>query len=128
MNIRVKKPVTKEKLENATNLLVQNRSKQKGFAATKFFRKIKGVFDDTLSAIKRQEILRDLEDVPVERLDEIESFLKNILSQFNVKKPKEPKSLKGIWAKKGFEKIIDLEAEILEVRKELDAQLLKKKL
>lgn len=127
MTIRVKKPITKEKLENAANLLAQNRSKSKGFDARKFSGKLKGVFGDA-SAIKRNKILRDLEDVPVEKLDEIENFLKNILSQFNIKKPKEPKSLKGIWAKKGFEKIIDLEAELLEVRKELDTQLLKKRL
>lgn len=127
MNIRAKKPVTKENLENISKLLVKNRSNQKGFDARKLSGQLKGVFGDP-SAIKRQEILRDLEDVPFERLGEIEFFLKNILSQFNVKKPKEPKSLKGIWAKKGFEKIIDLEAEIHEIRKELNTQLLKKKL
>jgi hypothetical protein len=79
------------------------------------------------SNIRRIEILRELGDVPSERLEEIDNFLKSILSETPKKKVKEPVSLKGIWKNKGFEKVVDLENEIRSSRKEMGNQLMKRK-
>jgi hypothetical protein len=78
------------------------------------------------SVLKRLEILRQLSQAPAERLSEIESFVKFILFQSNIKstsKQKEPKILAGIWKNKGFEKIKDLDKEIKNLRKELGNQM-----
>jgi hypothetical protein len=48
MTVKVKKPVTKEKLEKAEKLLLKKRGQQKGFDARKFSGKLKGVFGDPL--------------------------------------------------------------------------------
>ena len=79
--------------------------------------------------LKRIEIVRQLSQVPSERLSDIESFVKFILFQSNIKtpsKPKEPKTLAGIWKNKGFEKIKDLDREIKSLRKELGNQILER--
>ncbi len=80
-------------------------------------------------AIRIQEILRDLGDIPSEKLEQIELYIKAILSE-NPKKKKteEPKTLGGIWENKGFEKIVDIENEIKMLRKEIGDQLLNRKL
>jgi hypothetical protein len=81
------------------------------------------------SFLKRIEIVKQLSQVPVERLNEIESFVKFILFQGNIKSPikkKEPETLAGIWKNKGFEKIKDLDGEIKSLRKELDNQILER--
>jgi hypothetical protein len=81
------------------------------------------------NVLKRIEILKQISQVPAERLSEIESFLKFILFQSNIKttiKQKEPKTLAGIWKNKGFEKIKDLDSEIRNLRKELDNQILER--
>lgn len=78
--------------------------------------------------VKLQEILRDLGEVPSERLDEIKNFIKSILYQAPSKKNKEPRTLKGIWAGKGFEKILSLEEEIKDTRKEITKRILSRKL
>jgi hypothetical protein len=56
MTIRIKKPITKSKLDKAEELLIKNRKKQKGFDAKKFSGKLKGVFGD---ALKYQKKLRN---------------------------------------------------------------------
>ena len=79
--------------------------------------------------MKRIEIVRQLSEVPAERLNEIESFVKFILFQSNIKKtgkPKEPGTLAGIWKDKGFEKIKDLDGAIKSLRKELGHQILER--
>jgi hypothetical protein len=81
----------------------------------------------TAADLKRKNILRNLEEIPAERLEEIEVFLQQIVSQSQSKKVKEPKTLKGIWANKGFEKLVDLESEIKNIRKELSNQVLTKR-
>jgi hypothetical protein len=56
MTIKIKKPLTRSKLEKAEKLLIKKRSKQKGFDAKRFSGKLKGVFGDPL---KYQKNLRN---------------------------------------------------------------------
>jgi hypothetical protein len=54
MTIRVKKPVTKSKLDKAEKQLLEQRSRRKqGFNAKKFSGKLKGVFGDPLKYQKK---------------------------------------------------------------------------
>ncbi len=52
MTIRVKKPITKSKLERTEEQLAKKRLK-KGFDAQKFSGKLKGVFGDSLKYQKK---------------------------------------------------------------------------
>jgi len=67
--------------------------------------------------------------VPGDRLREVETFIEFILteSHINLKKHgKEPGTLRGIWKKKGFEKIAYLDEEIGNIRRELGNQILQR--
>ena len=78
------------------------------------------------TGIKILEMKRDLEEIPHARLAEVDRYLKSL--RFKKKsKAKQLQTLKGIWANKGFEKIIDIEREISSSRIELGQQLLSKK-
>ena len=77
------------------------------------------------TAIKKMELIQQISQLPEQKLGEVETFLKRILSQLKVESPK-PISLKGIWKNKGFEKISDLESEIKLIRSELSDSILKK--
>lgn len=79
--------------------------------------------------LKKLEIVRALSYVPNDRLDEVESFIKFVLSQSNgnrVQKREEPETLAGIWKGKGFEKIADFDTEIKHIRKELSSKILQR--
>jgi hypothetical protein len=81
------------------------------------------------NVLKKFKIMKALSYVPEERLSEVDTFIKFILSQSNIKtrnKKDEPASLAGIWKGKGFEKIADLDKEIDTLRKELSDQILKR--
>lgn len=79
------------------------------------------------TAIKILEMKHDLEEIPKARLAEVDRYLKSL--RFKKKlKVKQPQTLKGIWANKGFEKILDIEREISLSRIELGQQILSKKL
>ena len=78
-------------------------------------------------AIKILEMKRNLEEIPPARLAEIDRYLKSLRLKKKLK-VKQPVTLKGIWANKGFEKIIRAEAKINLLRKELSQQILSKKL
>ena len=78
-------------------------------------------------AIKILEMKRDLEEIPQARLAEVDRYLKSIRLK-KKSKVKQPCTLKGIWANKGFEKIIRAEAKIISLRTELGQQILSKKL
>jgi hypothetical protein len=56
MTVRIKKPITKAKLEKADKLLKKKRSTKKKFNAKKFAGKLKGVFGDPVAYQKK---LRD---------------------------------------------------------------------
>jgi hypothetical protein len=77
-------------------------------------------------AIKILELKRDLEEIPRGRLAEVDQYLKSLLSKKT--KRKNLGTLRGIWANKGFEKIVDVEKEIALLRKEVGDYLLTKKL
>jgi hypothetical protein len=53
MTIRIKKPLTRSKLEKAEKKLIENRSKKRGFDAKKFSGKLKGVFGNPLKYQKK---------------------------------------------------------------------------
>ena len=81
------------------------------------------------NVLKKFEIMKELSYVPPERLNEVDSFIKFILYQSNIKtagRAKEPKTLGGIWKNKGFEKIKNLDEEIRNLRKELGNQILER--
>jgi hypothetical protein len=69
------------------------------------------------SAIKRMEIVNSLALVSDDDLDKIKAFVNGLLSEAAHPKPAN-RSLEGIWKDKGFEKIVELEAEIAEVRRQ----------
>jgi hypothetical protein len=53
MTINIKKTLTRSKLEKAEKLLIEEKSKQKGFDAKKFSGKLKDVFGDPLKYQKK---------------------------------------------------------------------------
>ena len=53
MVVKIKKPLTKAKLEKAEKKLLEKRAKLKGFDAKKFSGKLKGVFGDPVSYQKK---------------------------------------------------------------------------
>jgi hypothetical protein len=79
------------------------------------------------AAVKKMELINQISRLPEQKIVEVEYFIQQLLAQLEVKKS-EPISLKGIWKNKGFEKIVDLETEIKNIRQALDDSLLKKAL
>lgn len=80
--------------------------------------------------LKKYAIMRELSYVPPERLNEIDAFIKFILSQSKTRinnRKREPKTLAGIWKNKGFEKITDINEEIRNLRRELGNQILERR-
>lgn len=77
------------------------------------------------AAIKKMELIHKIAKLPEPKIAEVDSFIQKILSQLEFEKPK-PINLKGIWKNKGFEKLLNLEAEIKKVRKELNESILKR--
>lgn len=80
--------------------------------------------------IDRDNIIKELELVPQERLNEVDAFIRFIIAQTmpekRKKRKKEPKTLAGIWKNKGFENIADIDTSIKSARKTLAANILKK--
>lgn len=70
------------------------------------------------TALKISELTHALTRIPESELDSVMAYVSSILADSRVSKP-ENRSLKGIWAGLGFESIIDLEAELRSVRREL---------
>jgi|GEM_PF-820552 len=81
------------------------------------------------SVLKKYAIIRELSYVPPERLNEIDTFIRFILSQSKIterNRKREPKTLAGIWKNKGFEKIANIDDEIQKLRRELGNQILER--
>ena len=79
------------------------------------------------AAIKKMELINKIAKLPEQKIYEVDNYIQKILLQLKFEKPK-PVSLKGIWKNKGFEKIADLEAEVNQIRNELNDSILKKAL
>lgn len=79
------------------------------------------------NAIKRMELRSDLALLPEEDLDKVRDFVGSLLSQANVSKRSRSRSLKGIWAGTGLEKLKDLEGALDEVRQELGDSILRRR-
>ena len=80
-----------------------------------------------LSAIRKMEISSLLSLIPDDKLNQVEKYVNSILSKSKIISNNN-RSLKGIWKNKGFDKIIDLDAEIKEVRKQLGDSILNRKI
>ncbi len=77
------------------------------------------------AAVKKMELINKIAKLPEQKISEVDNFIQKLLAQLDLTKT-EPISLKGIWKNKGFEKIIDLEAELKNIRRELGVSILKK--
>lgn len=69
--------------------------------------------------LKKYAIMRELAYVAPERLSEVDTFIKFILSQSKIRinnRKREPKTLAGIWKNKGFEKITNIDEYIRKLR------------
>lgn len=65
------------------------------------------------------ELIHKIAKLPELKISEVDSFIQKILTQLEFEKP-QLINLKGIWKNKGFEKLPNLEVEIIKVRKEID--------
>ena len=71
--------------------------------------------------LKKLEIISNLSVVPIDKLDEISSYIKYVLFKSKTKKSNLV-SIKGIWKNKGFENI-NVENELKNIRKEIQTNL-----
>ncbi|MCD4792459.1 MAG: DUF2281 domain-containing protein [Bacteroidales bacterium] len=72
-----------------------------------------------------QNIITDLSDLSENKLEKVHTFIKFLLyKNKETDKKKEPKTLNGIWKNIGFEKILDINAEIKTLRKETSDNIL----
>lgn len=78
-----------------------------------------------ITALKINEIQKELFLLPDEKIDEVKDFVDFILHKSKAKKRKVVK-MEGIWEGKGFEKIKNLEEELKAARKEISESVLKK--
>jgi len=77
-------------------------------------------------AIKKMEIINSLSLVPGTSLDRIKEYIDTLIAHSDVPRPGR-RSLKGIWKNKGFEKIADLDAELKEIRRQLENSIFERK-
>ncbi len=80
-----------------------------------------------VSAIKKLEIIRELSHVSEEQLDDIWLYIEALLPTAKLKS-KHNRSLEGIWQNAKFEKILNLEDELVAIRKELSDSILHREL
>ena len=79
------------------------------------------------SAVKISELTQALSRIPEAELDTVAACVQSILADAQVPK-RQRRSLKGIWAGIGFESIVDLDAEIRTIRRELQDAILNRAL
>ncbi len=78
------------------------------------------------SEAKKTELINKISLIPEQKLEEVSDFIDFIIVR-SKKILSETGTLEGIWKDKGFEKIQDLEAEIIEVRKEIGDAILRRR-
>ena len=77
--------------------------------------------------VSKEQILKELSLVPKNRLSEVESYIRFIISEtVKQQKIKEPETLAGIWKGKGFEKLVSVETEVKNMRNEIANQIIAK--
>lgn len=79
------------------------------------------------NAAQITSIQKNLTILPQEKLQQVADFVEFILSQSKVEHKKTIK-LGGTWKNIGFEKIVDLDAEIRKIRQEASLAVLNKEL
>ncbi len=79
------------------------------------------------TAILKTEIVRNLERLSEDGLDEVRSHVAALVAAAG-RRSSGRKSLAGIWQGKGFERIADLEGEIREARTELSDAIARRRL
>jgi len=79
------------------------------------------------AAIRKMSIMSVLSHIPESYLDNIEMYF-DALTKDTWASSSENKSLKGIWKDAGFEKIVDLEGEIRDLRYEIQDGILARSL
>lgn len=77
------------------------------------------------TALKQIELVQELFRIPKRKLGKVLRYIDSIQIKA---KPKQRKSLSGIWKDKGFEQISSLEIEVREIRREIQSTILKKKI
>ncbi len=74
-------------------------------------------------AIKKMTIIHELSRIPETSLDRVKRYLDSVLQDIQVSVPTN-QSLKGIWKDAGFEKIVNVEEDIRNIRHELQETIL----
>ncbi len=76
-------------------------------------------------AMKKVTLMHELSRIPEARLDTVMTYFENLLADIPVPSCQN-QSLKGMWKGVGFEKIVDLEQELHNIRQELQDTILKR--
>jgi len=76
-------------------------------------------------AMKKVTLMHELSRIPEARLDTVMTYLENLLADIPVPSCQN-QSLKGMWEGVSFEKIVDLEQELHNIRQELQDTILKR--
>ena len=80
-----------------------------------------------LNAVRKMDIVNLLYSIPDDKLEQVEKYVKLIVSESEIT-AKKNKSLKGIWKNKGFDKIKDLDSQVIKARKQLGNSILSRKI
>lgn len=75
------------------------------------------------TAMKKIEIVNALSRVPGSSLEKIKAYIDTFVTESGRTESCRC-SLKGIWKDKGFEKIVDLETELKDIRQQLGNSIL----
>ena len=77
-------------------------------------------------AITKSTIIQELSHIPETSLATVKNYLDALLKNAQTTSPMN-QSLKGIWKDAGFEKIVNLEHELHEIRQELQETMLQRR-
>ena len=78
--------------------------------------------------LTQQNILQNLKYLPKNKLKEVDDFIQFLVFKSKTKVKEKSESLAGIWENIGFEKLVDIDAEIIKMRKELSKNVLNKEI